>query len=556
MKNRDYFRLARLSLKSKKKTTIQTIFGISFGLILLFPLLFVAIGFYGGFNAEINSDPYYRSMRVSYGGLDTVSGQVFCNEKYEKEIDSISGITKNLKYDYYFINNKFTHPAYFSLNGGEMVKMCRYNNRYYKGRYLGVQVIDQECAHDPFLDIDYYHTRKPLMAGRTFSKENSRGEIMVSDLFLSEFNLKPDEIIGSSFSLYKRVSNTRTNFSSSRDEIIQPAEYKENVVIPFFKDYTIIGVYDSDIYSNHSPRHYSLRFDLLTPYTSELTCKDFLWISTDSLGENGEVMAPQRISKQVRTDDEIVNESWYYYEEAPVTLSEKVTDAGYAFLPLGLGLLSRANHYQIYTKTQLLEFSSFQTAKHGYDNITSYYRQSVTGQPDNYDIYSYADNVAPPGFLVYHECYDRFLYLCISLAAFGGVIFIATMLNLINSLHFSIKSMRGFLGICKAVGLKKKEVVKLFFSQINFLFGWGYIFTVFLGGGACVAIKLLFDKALAEQITDDSTMVLTLQWWYIPIALGVLLVLTTLISFVISYFIVRKFNKTPVLEVLSEENKG
>ena len=111
MRGRDYFRLAWLSLKAKKKTTIQTIVGLSFGLILLFPMLFVAIGFYGGFNAEINANPANRAMRVMYSEEKIESGQVFCYQEYEKEIDKISGIKNNLKFDYYYLNNKYMRYA-------------------------------------------------------------------------------------------------------------------------------------------------------------------------------------------------------------------------------------------------------------------------------------------------------------------------------------------------------------------------------------------------------------------------------------------------------------
>ena len=128
-------------------------------------------------------------------------------------------------------------------------------------------------------------------------------------------------------------------------------------------------------------------------------------------------------------------------------------------------------------------------------------------------------------------------------------------LNLINTLHFSVESSKGFLGICRAQGMKKREVVRLFFNQIMTIFVRGYISMIVIGGGACVGIEILFDQTLASQITEDSTMDLTLEWWYIPIALAILLALTTSLSVVISHLLVRKVNKTPVLEILSEENK-
>ena len=115
--------------------------------------------------------------------------------------------------------------------------------------------------------------------------------------------------------------------------------------------------------------------------------------------------------------------------------------------------------------------------------------------------------------------------------------------------------MKGFLGISRALGLKKRDVIRLFFNQIKIIFARSYIATIIIGGGICVGIKLIFDQAVQSQITEDSNILITLRWWYIPIALGVLLLLTTILSVIISHLLVRKINKTPILDILSEENR-
>ena len=179
----------------------------------------------------------------------------------------------------------------------------------------------------------------------------------------------------------------------------------------------------------------------------------------------------------------------------------------------------------------------------------------MTGDPDNALIYHYENNIAPKGFFVYQSFFDRFFFLCIGFGVFGSVIFAATLLNLINTLHFSVESMKGFLGICRAQGLKRRNIVRLFFNQISLIFACGYVSTIVIGGGACIGIKILFDRAIKEQITEDSAMNLALRWWYIPIALGVLLIITTALSYIISHLLVRRVNKTPILEILSEEGR-
>ena len=493
-------------------------------------------------------------MRVNYANLNAVSGQVLCNEEYEKKIDKISGIKNNLKYNYVYVNNIKGKTASFSINDGEIQDTLKPENVYSRNKYFGIQIIDKECSHNPFISADYEYSATPLVAGKTFSKDNSMGEIMVSTKFTYDYELDPEEIIGSTLSFYNYVSTSCDYYSSSKEEIVTPDEYKESTIVPYFKNYRIVGVYSSNIYHFQSPRYFSIMYDPLNYTTRRRYSKDYFWISSASLGESGAANAPERIARQNRVNGELVNESWFYYKDKPSVLAEQVTDAGYAFIPNGLGVFSRSSFIPTYTKSQLIEFSSFQYAKYGYDDIDECYHRSVTGDPDNI-IYKYDSNIAPKWFFVYQEFFDRFLFLCLAFGVFGGVIFIATLLNLINTLHYSVESSRGFLGICRAQGLKRREVTRLFFNQIMIIFARGYISTIIVGGGGCVLIKYLFDKALKDQIMEDSTMNMTLQWWYIPIALGVLLVLTTVLSVVISHLLVRRTNKTPVLEILSEENK-
>ena len=56
MKLKDHVRLSKISLKAKKKTTTATVRGISFGLILLLPLLFLVSAFYIDLNQEVNKE--------------------------------------------------------------------------------------------------------------------------------------------------------------------------------------------------------------------------------------------------------------------------------------------------------------------------------------------------------------------------------------------------------------------------------------------------------------------------------------------------------------------
>ena len=54
MKLKDYRRLGRISIKSRKKSTRHTVTGICFGLIMLIPIVYFTLGFYLGLTGQLD----------------------------------------------------------------------------------------------------------------------------------------------------------------------------------------------------------------------------------------------------------------------------------------------------------------------------------------------------------------------------------------------------------------------------------------------------------------------------------------------------------------------
>ena len=57
MKINDYWRLAKISLKARKKSTRSTIRGISISLILIVPVIFAIIALYASVLPQLNKNP-------------------------------------------------------------------------------------------------------------------------------------------------------------------------------------------------------------------------------------------------------------------------------------------------------------------------------------------------------------------------------------------------------------------------------------------------------------------------------------------------------------------
>ena len=559
MKARDYGRLARLSLKSRKKTTRQTVVGIAFGLIMLFPLLFIMMAFYGGFTQEINKDAGSRTFNISYvdkkfsnANNNNIS---YCYSEHKSYIDNVNGIEKTLNYTLNLTFIDVDVPPTFSIDDGKQVEFK--TAKRVAINTVGTMVIDSANATNPFLTSDTKNgTRETLLAGKTFSEGNSKGEVMVSSAFCTAYDLDQSTIVGRKLSFNTYTMRFGMNFSSSDTEMgYDEIGLRYARKTPCFKDYTVVGVYNSLIYNKGT-----FRKNASTIQNNDEVSKNaniYFWITSDSIDPTGASYPTFKEADKTETwegETRTNHNEWAYYPEHPLTTGKAVTADGYAYFPLGLGVLNNAFSNIHYTSSEMIEYKSFDVAKAAYNDILNYYEDSYDQAViENANIQG--STFAPATFVVYLQFYDIFLYVSLGLAVLGGVIFVATLLNLINTLHFSIKSMRGFLGICRAEGLRRNGVIRLFLNQILWIFFYAYIATTIIGTAACVGIIFGFNSTVSSLFEEMSTITVTLQWYFIPIALGALIVVTTIISLVFSVLLAGKTSRTPVLEILSEETK-
>ena len=559
MKARDYGRLARLSLKSRKKTTRQTVVGIAFGLIMLFPLLFIMMAFYGGFTQEINKDAGSRTFNISYvdkkfsnANNNNIS---YCYSEHKSYIDNVNGIEKTLNYTLNLTFIDVDVPPTFSIDDGKQVEFK--TAKRVAINTVGTMVIDSANATNPFLTSDTKNgTRETLLAGKTFSEGNSKGEVMVSSAFCTAYDLDQSTIVGRKLSFNTYTMRFGMNFSSSDTEMgYDEIGLRYARKTPCFKDYTVVGVYNSLIYNKGT-----FRKNASTIQNNDEVSKNaniYFWITSDSIDPTGASYPTFKEADKTETwegETRTNHNEWAYYPEHPLTTGKAVTADGYAYFPLGLGVLNNAFSNIHYTSSEMIEYKSFDVAKAAYNDILNYYEDSYDQAViENANIQG--STFAPATFVVYLQFYDIFLYVSLGLAVLGGVIFVATLLNLINTLHFSIKSMRGFLGICRAEGLRRNGVIRLFLNQILWIFFYAYIATTIIGTAACVGIIFGFNSTVSSLFEEMSTITVTLQWYFIPIALGALIVVTTIISLIFSVLLAGKTSRTPVLEILSEETK-
>lgn len=563
MKYKDYKRLSKISLKARKKTTRSTVRGISFGLILLMPLLFIVIAFHLDLNKEVNKDPSIRVFNIAYTNEEIKSEY---NIDYVKEenfgkIEEIKGIENIIKYNQYTFNNSYnvSNPLTGQQERVSPFSITIENKTFtlnddlgsaedYRQNEVGMLVIDTDVGDGIFLKADYNLTNnQPLFAGSEFSS-NSAKEIMISSLILEKYNLTAENVVNKTITITYSLQYPNDATTSKTDDSANSTLYSyQEIPITILKDYKIVGVYDSRIYTS------SARIDSQKAYLSkEDKYQTLFWVTKDSMIDvNGKNYLPEFIKIEKEEDSGYTYvRNMYYYGDNPVNLAKNARNNEKVFIPLGMGASEGLNGGDDCRQTfkTLVEFKAYSDANNAVSIVDNIYKQGVTNSEDLSVTTSYMQDT----FMNYRMFYNVFTYACIILAIFGGVVFFATLLNLYNTIHYSVQSRRNYLGMIRAIGMKGKEVTKMYFIEISQTFKRAYIWTAIFGGGICFGISMLFKMIMESDVGAVLTINLSLNPIYILVAFVALLVVNTIISLAFALIACNNVSKKPILEVLVE----
>lgn len=568
MKYKDYKRLAKISLKARKKTTRSTVRGISFGLILLMPLLFIVIAFHIDLNKEVDKDASIRVFDISY--VNEISnnngnGVYSVLDKYSEQVYQIKGVENIIKYNQYTLNNEkeaqnqngnyyLASPfsvaiddKQFSLNY-YMNELDNEADGYKKENEVGIKIIDTSVGRSVFIkaDSEVIGNKNPLMYGREFSNNSSK-EIMVSSNFISHYNLNAVEIINKTITITYELKNGYDSVTSSKDSISGSDSLNaySNVPVVLVKDFKIVGVFNSDIYKS------SVRSSAQRDYYQENKIYEtYFWLTTDSLYNSmGHSYLPESIQVEEDNGDGYVwYRSSYYYSDNPLNLSNNAKNNGNIFIPLGMGAKQKNDNDSTSLYRTMVEFESYGDANNAVEKINSLLELGAVGMEDPY----ISDNYMQKTFNNYRMFYNVFTYASIVLAIFGGVIFFATLLNLYNTIHYSVQSRRNYLGMIRAIGMKSSAVVKMYFIEVFQIFKRSYIWTAIFGGGICIGLSFAFDSIMNSSVGDIITIELSLNPIFILVAFIILVIINTIISIVFSLIACHSVSKKPILEVLVE----
>ena len=571
MKVKEYIRLGKISIKSRKKSTRNTVSGIAFGLILLIPILFFTFAFYVDLLSTVNEThsvssyviPFSQNEEARAERYDFLFGQADARALASRADEEVEEITRA---DYYSMGGMYNSVGLsIELGEGKLTSQdIQQSFNYFGGSSDRIMlntllkvVKDKSVTDGVVLDLEKSGATL-YAAGGDFS--GKKGEVIVSETLVKEMYLSPADALGKKFSIdasgmVNRGEIYGSNFYLDNDNnpenSYSPSPNGSEVMFARVIDtFTVVGIVSEDYYRVNSltRRDAHIWINNVSAYDDEGTSPYIPTLRTTEF--------EQEINGETETQNAIVVTYQKNMEELETAAAENKM-----FFP-AIPLLTYTTGADVYMSQEImmlqelpLETVTFQCKS--YDAATKFgnfvnARFSASAGENADD--NYANRCATDTFYNLKMLNTIGGYLMIVMYTFGGIIFFATLLNLYNSVNYSVQVRKNYMGMMQAIGARKSVIPKLYFVEILLIFARALPWVLIFGGGISFGIKLLIDMLFKSE--GAAAMIgggISLNFGYFFLALGIVFVLVLAIAVLFSLVSCRTITRKGIVDVLSDD---
>lgn len=535
MKLSDYKRLGKISIKARKKSTKNTVRGIAFGLIIIIPIIFFALAFYLDLTKKINNLLTVSSFKVETSHYDltldnnlekakklpfeSIDDMISFNGVSEHYVDQYFDISYSpyaANYPYLLIDNaRITLPAISPReNLNPYIKICYAN--------MSSQIITEAEKKDLKKTSD---NESPFLYGRGFYGDGKK-QIILSETFLRNIMLLDESIIGKKISLYyvpRPMDKIYVDNNNDPNDYFElNSDYYSIDYIKMFDGYEIVGVLRKELYKLPSRAK-----------------EAHVWFNYTSLYNDNNLSALPIYTKYESGTD-LLN-IYTYSSNDLISLANETTKNGYLFIPIGIG----AKYLNSLTPTLnlTLQCKSYQSATSVETEFKSTYHEYLADE-----------EVLVTNSVFRHLRMINTIggYIILCLFAFAGIILFATLLNLYNSLNYSVQIRQNYIGVMRAIGAKERSIPQLYFVEIMIIFMRTFVWVLVFGGVFSFAIKLAIDASFSD-FGDILPFIIRLNFNYYFVALMIMIIFEFLIAVLYSQIACRHVAHKPILEILKDE---
>lgn len=579
MKVSEYIRLGKISIKSRKKSTRNTVRGIAFGLIMLVPIVFFTLAFYldltdtinatrnvssfymTSFDEDSQKDGYYQNSYIIFGNNDVSALEKRVGEEVEEIVYSKNFVLGSSGYENALIINGISKQS-SEFNQISSLKQLTAN--------CNLKVIDLERSKGKLFpsgfEKDVEKTGFNIFAAGGGFSEGEKGEIIISEMLAEKYGLSADEAIGTTLTLKTASGFSRPLPQLSRGHYLDNDTNPNNPYMPSAEtgylthNFSVDVIHEFKIVGVISSEYFKLNKHLMLDAN--------LWISDKSVYEgSGEdryiKYLPTLTTREGESDrgDTFEYQIVTYPKLGVAGIEELAEQAAQEkmFFPAVPAILFYGGVSAVLDTMPETPYDSLTVQCGDYDGaakistlLGSCYSRISGKEYSTFDSYI-AFNWATESFLNFSLLHQIGGYLMIVMYTFGGIIFFATLLNLYNSVNYSVQARRNYIGMMRAIGATQKTIPRLYFVEILLIFWRSFWWVLFIGGGLSYGIKAVIDILFEQEEAVILGAKLSLNFGWFFVALVAVVAVVFLIAFLFSRVACRSVTQKGILEVLSDE---
>ena len=515
MKRRDIWKLA--VMRARTSAGRRTSFTIAIGLMLLLPVVWLLLGFYGEIYADIDDTPPQLLFVYEYRDLDDI--YVFgsmSEQRYQNSASSNILTKSNVESS---SGDKELAPSWVTMlyEQGELIA---------EGATLTIDHFDnlKVKAITPDSDGNYLPADTAEYLGKTASKpvtgagfSSAGNEIYASARLLEKMGLSSSEALGKKLSLRitlgfsndQYIYDDNTVYDDPHSCTAEGVEYiaPQGEVYVFY-EFTVVGVIENVYYEN-------------------VKDETDIWVKRSSIYLDGADLMP-KISVQDIYNEFGRLESVYVltYPHANVAeLAEQAARNG-AFIPL-FSELSRFDGTALDNFTSTLAFvqyNDFSEAVKAYEEFLTFkgggYNINGTDTPFTPKLAQAANNISTTDII------------CAVFGVVGIVTFAVSVINYMNAAAFNLRKRRAFLDMMKKIGITEKDRRTLIFFETAAIYVRaavlvGIVTLILIAIGAIVITMTLPEGSRGSYFTALA--------YVLPAALIIAAVMAVVVGIVFAY---------------------
>lgn len=511
MKTREYIELAIRSNKLNKKSNRKAIRGLIIGFTLLIPVLTLLFSVNGSITNHIDKNPYllnyeakffnYRTPSEDFGEKKGNLYKIFiAGSQHIDYVADNNNIERSIIYESYDLNDYFYYenepPMQYSIAGGNLNNIA-----FRQESYISIIDLDKSDSIFPRNYTNYFPDGIFLKEYNKGFSGNGKQEVVVSENFLIDNGLKPDEI-------YLKTLSVKSHNKMYLDDGYNTVEGY------ICQNYRVVGIVKAAV------------AEITQPYG--LMRSQMFFTSANVYDENNKpVLKPYCINDK----NYLFFSNWDKREE----LNKEYMMLGWRFTGFRV-----SNGGSILNTCVYAEADSYAQLKAQRNKLDARFAESLG--------FKYKYITVSEVFESYSQLYGItniityiLLFVCIAIG-------FSSLLDLFSSIHHNISRRREYLTMMRALGAKDRDIPRLYMTESIVTCAKAVSIIGIFGFLLSAGMKILYELYLHNHLFKYK---LVMPWWIIVLTTIVTVVIVLATSVIFSYLMTRKLSRQNIPSILN-----